>query len=267
MQPQRYDNRPQLIKDLPDFAEALADLAVPTLGDHYVASAALVRGYLEIIRSHNSDTFPPELRTDSKRERRRYAGDYRKRLVDSYPEIHPETKVASLHFCCVQDPFSAARIVHFLAESTYLPSKGGGDHREWYSPSPYGLLTYTTGPVATHVMSGEIGHFVCTPLFSLAAFQEEVSRLQVLASSGLELPGPRPSYLFKLAIDSLSRDKKMQTVEPNSIGQLQVLSCWESDCCLQLETNDFRKFDVALRLCKTTWQVNATARQVRPEKW
>jgi hypothetical protein len=248
--------------DLPDFGKALADLTAPTPGNHYVASAALVRGYLEIIRSHNSDSFPPEPRIASeKAQRRLYAVDYRRRLVESYPEVLPETKVAALHFCCAQDPFSGARIVHFLAESTCLPSKGGGEYREWYSPSPYGLLTYTAGPVATHVMSGKIGHFICTPLFSLAAFGEEVARLQILGSSGKKVPALQFSYLFKLAIDSLNNGPKMQKVDPSSVGQLRVVSHSESDCLIQLGTNDFRTFDVAMTLCKTTWQVEASARE------
>jgi hypothetical protein len=262
MKPRRYDSRTELIKSLPDFNQAFKDLTAPTRGNHYVASAALVRGYLEIIRSHNSDSFPPEPATTSERAQRRlYASDYRRHVVDSNPELLPDTKVAALHFCCMQDPFSSARIVHFLAESVSLPSELGGDLRKWHAQSQFGLLTYTAGPVATHVMSGKIGHFVCTPLFSLAAFGEEVARLRIFGSPGMKVPALQFPYLFKLAIDSLSKGPKMRKVDPNSVDQLRVISHSESDCWIQLDINDFRTFEVAMTLCKTTWQVEASAKQ------
>ena len=260
MKRQPYDNRAELIKTLPNFKEAFNELKAPASADHYVASAALVRGYLNIIRSPHTNRFPPEPETASdKSQRKQYARDYRERLLNSNPGLNRETKVATLHFCHAQP--SGPRIVEFLAESTYQPSNSNSGGREWYSQSQFGLLTYTEGPVATHVMSGRIGDYVCSPLFSLAAFREDISRLRTWAAPGIKAPAHQISYLLELAIDSLDKGPNMRKVEPHSVGELEVISYSESDCLIRLGTNDFRIFDVEMSLCNKTWRVGATATQ------
>jgi hypothetical protein len=104
--------------------------------------------------------------------------------------------------------------------------------------------------VVTHVQTAlhehsDIGikrHFSQTPLFSAAAFQEDIQRLE---SRGARLTfglGP-PSYSASLIVKALASSQSLKhPFEPSSIGSLVVTGRDDSRATVEIQTSCFGAF-------------------------
>ena len=135
----------------------------------------------------------------------------------------------------------------FLAE-VYTPRENGGF--VWHCQSSLCSFSYSQGPVVTHVQTAlhehsDIGikrHFSQTPLFSAAAFQEDILRLE---SRGARLTfglGP-PSYSASLLVKALASSQSLKyPFEPSSIGSLVVTERDDSRATVEIRTSCFGAF-------------------------
>lgn len=222
-------------------------LSLPRLGECAPSEAirALTRSHLELTSKSNNGVASLSIEDPYQRERASIIeSEYRasatgKRLQEATYFLHSTRIVPGYHLVAPQ--------LCFLAE-VFTPRENGSF--VWHCHSPLGSFSYSQGPVVTHVQtalhehadSDMKRHFYQTPLFSPAAFKQDIQRLE---SCGARLTfglGP-PSYGASLIVKALASSQSFKhSFEPSSIGSLVVTEHNTSRASVRIETSCFGTF-------------------------
>jgi hypothetical protein len=209
------------------------------------AIRALTRSHLELsIKANNGHVSPSIDDLYQKNLASIIESEYRASVTTQKPHgatcfLHSTRVVPGYHLVAPQ--------LCFLAE-VYTPRENGSF--VWRCHSPLGSFSYSQGPVVTHVQTAlhehaEIGikrHFCQTPLFSAAAFKEDIQRLE---SRGAKLTfglGP-PSYSASLIVQALAAAQtSKRPFEPSCIGSLEVNQRDEHSASVRIVTSCYGMF-------------------------
>jgi hypothetical protein len=205
---------------------------------------ALIRAHLELTARANEGkvALPLDCPNDKQRART-ILEEYRDQILDRMngdaPKVflHSDRMITGMHGVSPQ--------LSFLSEVSIVREPSGFD---WRCQSKHGYFEYSAGPVVTHVTTlvHEAGSqdiprtFSMTPLFSAAAFEEDIDRiLQGGALLALGMGG-KPSYILCSVLNSFHSVRTNRAkFEPGCIGHIDVSQINAQQVALSLRTTTF----------------------------
>lgn len=209
---------------------------------------ALTRYHLELTKRSNGGkpgwliTSPSDVPLATKIQET-YRADIFARLHDARPKVllHSAQEIAGTHQVAPQ--------LAFLAEVCTVPTRL---QVRWWCQSTSGRFIHYDNPVATHLQTSfrgaedddSVRHFSKTPLFSSAAFCEDIERIKMHGAQLAIGHGP-PSHIVSLIIAELARwSSAKNPFQTSSVSSLQVDQSTTQDAVITARTTSLGNFTV-----------------------